>query len=80
MLRIVWQGPQASQILHFVSLAYGHYPPCQLSAHAHNLAQYVGTGRQHWRAGYVLYRALVHKVVVNFMGLYQQLRKKNMLK
>ena len=33
-------------MLHFVGHAYGHCPPYVFSAHAHNLAPYVGKGRQ----------------------------------
>ena len=48
MLRIVWQGPQASQILHFGILLATPMDTTYhvLSAHAHNLAQYVGKGRR----------------------------------
>ena len=31
MLQIVWQGPRALQILHFVGHAYVHYPLCALA-------------------------------------------------
>ena len=76
MLRVFWQGPRVSQILRFVGHAYGHYPLCAFCSCSqpelvHNLAQYVGKGRQQTagmelsdmdaavRAGYALYRALV---------------------
>ena len=48
MLRIVWQGPRALQILCFV----GHTTHYMLSAHAHNLAQYVGKGHQQASCSY----------------------------
>ena len=52
MLRIVWQGPQASQKLHFSILLATPMDTTQhvLSVHAHNLAQYVGKGRRHCNA------------------------------
>ena len=45
MLRIVWQGPRALQycVLLATPMYTTHYV---LSAHAHNLAQHVGKGRQ----------------------------------
>ena len=46
MLRIVWQGPRALQILRFVGHAYMYTTHHVLSAHAHNPTQYVGKGRQ----------------------------------
>ena len=48
MLQIVWQGPQASQTLRLYWPCLSTLPTaCQCaSAHAHNLAQYIGKGHQ----------------------------------
>jgi hypothetical protein len=48
MLRIIWQGPRASQTLRFDWPRLSTLPTAGhvLSAHAHNLAQYVGKGCQ----------------------------------
>ena len=79
MLRVIWQGPRALQILRFAAHTYGHYPLCALCS----CTQYVGKGRQQAAriielsdhryirmistlqcAGYVLYRALVKSATI----------------
>jgi hypothetical protein len=46
MLRIIWQGPQASQNAAFSLATPIDSTHHVLSAHAHNLPQYVGKGRR----------------------------------
>jgi hypothetical protein len=48
MRRIVWQGPRAPQMLRFYWPRLSTLPTAGhvLSAHAHNLTQYVGKGRR----------------------------------